>query len=377
MNLFDVYSLFNVTPVRAQGCTVWDDTGQEYLDLYGGHAVISAGHSHPHYVEALSQQLERIGFYSNSVRNPLQEELARRLGALSGYEDYSLFLDNSGAESNENALKLASFHTGRSSVIAFKRSFHGRTSGAVAVTDNPAIISPFNATHKVHFCELGDLEGVERVLSGGDVAAVIVEGIQGCGGIHLPSAAFLQGLSLLCRSHGTCLILDEVQSGCGRSGHYFAHQWADIRPDLITMGKGIANGFPCGAVLISPAFKASKGLLGTTFGGNYLACAAALAVLDIMEEEKLMQNAAEVGDYLYKALVGAPFLKDLRGRGLMLGLEFKEKAAAVRGELLYSHHIFTGAAGSDMIRLLPPLCLSKTEADEFLAALPLSVAAVK
>ena len=266
MELFDVYSLFDVTPVRAKGCTVWDDKGQEYLDLYGGHAVISVGHSHPHYVEALKAQLDKIGFYSNSVRNPLQEELARRIGEAAGYEDYALFLDNSGAESNENAAKLASFHTGKDRIIAFRRSFHGRTSGAVALTDNPAIVSPFNAHHRVTFLDLNDGDAVAEELMKRDVAAVIVEGIQGCGGIHVPTPGFLQTLSRLCRQYGAALILDEVQSGYGRTGKFFAHQWAGIRPDIITLGKGIANGFPCGGILIAPQFQARKGMLGTTFG---------------------------------------------------------------------------------------------------------------
>ena len=358
MNLFDVYSLFNVTPVRAQGCTVWDDTGQEYLDLYGGHAVISVGHCHPHYVEALKAQLDKIGFYSNSVRNPLQEELARRIGEVSGYEDYSLFLDNSGAESNENAVKLASFHTNRDRVIAFRRSFHGRTSGAVALTDNPAIVSPFNAHHRVTFVDLNDGDAVEAELSKGGVAAVIVEGIQGCGGIHVPTQGFLQALSNLCRHYGAALILDEVQSGYGRTGKFFAHQWAGIRPDIITMGKGIANGFPCGGILISPEFQARKGMLGTTFGGNYLACAGALAVLDIIEQEGLMANALAVGDYIKESLPRSPRITEVRGKGLMLGIEFSESVAPLRQALLYDKHIFTGVAGQNMIRLLAPLCLT-------------------
>ena len=368
MNLFDVYSLFDVTPVRAQGCTVWDDKGQEYLDLYGGHAVISVGHSHPHYVEALKAQLDKIGFYSNSVRNPLQEELARRIGEVSGYEDYSLFLDNSGAESNENAAKLASFQTSRDRIIAFRRSFHGRTSGAVALTDNPAIVSPFNAHHDVTFCDLNDGDAVADELAKGGVAAVIVEGIQGCGGIHVPEYGFLQALSRLCRQYGAALILDEVQSGYGRTGKFFAHQWAGIKPDIITMGKGIANGFPCGGILISPRFQARKGMLGTTFGGNYLACAGALAVLDIIEQEGLMANALAVGDYIRDALPKSPRIKEVRGKGLMLGIEMNENVAPLRQALLYDKHIFTGVAGQNMIRLLAPLCLTKAEADRFLAA---------
>ena len=368
MELFDVYSLFNVTPVRAKGCKVWDDKGQEYLDLYGGHAVISVGHCHPHYNEVLTDQLGKIGFYSNSVRNPLQEELARRIGIASGYEDYSLFLDNSGAESNENAAKLASFHTGRDRIVAFKRSFHGRTSGAVAMTDNPSIVSPFNAHHKVTFCELNDAAAVEAELAKGDVAGVIVEGIQGCGGIHLPEYAFLQALERLCKQYGSVLILDEVQSGYGRTGKFFAHQWAGIRPGIITMGKGIANGFPCGGILISPRFQARKGMLGTTFGGNYLACAGALAVLDIIEQEGLVANALAVGDYIKESLPKSPRIKEVRGKGLMLGIEFNESVAPLRQALLYDKHIFTGVAGQNMIRLLAPLCLTKAEADRFLTA---------
>ena len=368
MELFDVYSLFDVTPVRARGCTVWDDKGQEYLDLYGGHAVISVGHSHPHYVEALKAQLDKIGFYSNSVRNPLQEELAKRIGEVSGYEDYALFLDNSGAESNENAAKLASFQTGRDRIIAFRKSFHGRTSGAVALTDNPAIVSPFNAHHRVTFCDLNDGDAVSAELARRDVAAVIVEGIQGCGGIHVPAPGFLQMLQRQCEHYGTVLILDEVQSGYGRTGKFFAHQWAGIRPDIITLGKGIANGFPCGGILVSPRFQARKGMLGTTFGGNYLACAAALAVLDIIEQEHLVDNAREVGEYIRKNLPESPRIREVRGRGLMLGIEFNEPVAPLRKALLYDKHIFTGVAGSDMIRLLAPLCLSRDEADRFLTA---------
>ena len=368
MELFDVYSLFDVTPVRAKGCTVWDDKGQEYLDLYGGHAVISVGHSHPHYVEALKAQLDKIGFYSNSVRNPLQEELARRIGEACGYDDYALFLDNSGAESNENAAKLASFHTGKDRIIAFRRSFHGRTSGAVALTDNPAIVSPFNAHHRVTFLDLNDGDAVAEELMKRDVAAVIVEGIQGCGGIHVPTPGFLQTLSRLCRQYGAALILDEVQSGYGRTGKFFAHQWAGIRPDIITLGKGIANGFPCGGILIAPQFQARKGMLGTTFGGNYLACAAALAVLDIIEEEHLVDNAREVGEYLKSQLPESPRIREVRGKGLMLGIEFDESVAPLRKALLYDKHIFTGVAGNNMIRLLAPLCLTRDEADRFLTA---------
>ena len=369
MELFDVYSLYDVTPVRAQGCKVWDAAGQEYLDLYGGHAVISVGHSHPKYVAALKEQLDRIGFYSNSVRNPLQEELAHKIGALTGLEDWTLFLDNSGAESNENALKLASFHTGKDRIVAFRKSFHGRTSGAVAVTDNPSIVSPFNAVHKVTFCDLNDAEGVEKELAKGDVAGVIIEGIQGCGGINVPSPEFFRALRALCSKYGVVLITDEVQSGYGRTGKFFAHEWAGITPDLITMGKGIANGFPCGGVLISPEFKAVKGMLGTTFGGNYLAMAAANAVIDIIKEENLVDNALKVGQYLKDNIPARPDIKEVRGCGLMLGIEFNTEVAPLRKSLLFDKHIFTGVAGKYMIRLLAPLCLTTDEAKKFIEAL--------
>lgn len=366
MNLFDVYSLFDVTPVKGLGCRIWDDKGQEYLDLYGGHAVISIGHSHPHYIEVLTDQLSKIGFYSNSVHNPLQEELATRLGSACGLEDYSLFLDNSGAESNENAAKLASFHTGKDRIIAFRKSFHGRTSGAVALTDNPSIVSPFNSHHKVSFCELNDAAGVQEVLKGGDVAGIIIEGIQGCGGINLPTEAFMKELEALCRKWGACLILDEVQSGYGRTGKFFAHQWYGIRPDIITLGKGIANGFPCGGILISPEFKATKGMLGTTFGGNYLAMAAALATLDVIESEKLIDNALKVGEYLKDNMPKSPLIKEVRGKGLMLGIEFNCEVAPIRRDLLFDKHIFTGVAGKNIVRLLAPLCLSLDQAGTFI-----------
>jgi len=369
MELFDVYSLFEVTPVKAKGCRVWDDKGQEYLDLYGGHAVISIGHSHPDYIAALTDQLEKIGFYSNSVINPLQQELAHKIGAASGYEDYSLFLDNSGAESNENAAKLASFHTGKDRIVAFHKSFHGRTSGAVALTDNPAIVAPFNANHKVSFCDLNNAEQVEKELMKGDVAAVIVEGIQGCGGIHIPTPDFMQSLDSLCKKYGAVLILDEVQSGYGRTGKFFAHQWAGIKPGIITMGKGIANGFPCGGILISPEFQAKKGMLGTTFGGNYLAMAAANATIDIINREKLVENALEVGEYLKANIPASDRIKEVRGKGLMIGIEFNEEVAPIRKELLYNRHIFTGVAGKNMVRLLAPLCLKKEEAEVFITNL--------
>lgn len=369
MELFDVYSLFDVTPVRAQLCRIWDDKGEEYLDLYGGHAVISVGHCHPDYVAAISSQLSRIGFYSNSVKNPLQEELAHKLGEACGYPDYSLFLDNSGAESNENALKLASFHTGKERVIAFHNSFHGRTSGAVAVTDNPKIQSPFNRQHKVTFCDLGDLESVVAELAKGDVAAVIIEGIQGCGGINIPAAEFMKELEASCRRFGAILILDEVQSGYCRTGKFFAHQWFGIRPDIITMGKGIANGFPCGGILVSPDIKAVKGMLGTTFGGNYLAMAAANAVLDIIRKENLSDNALKVGEYLKKNIPASPRIKEVRGKGLMIGIEFNENVADIRRKLLFEKHIFTGVSGSNMIRLLAPLCLTVEQAEHFVKSL--------
>lgn len=369
MELFDVYSLFDVTPVKASGCTIWDDKGTEYLDLYGGHAVISVGHCHPHYTAALKEQAERIGFYSNSVRNPLQEKLAHMLGEACGYPDYSLFLDNSGAESNENALKMASFHTGKDRIIAFRKSFHGRTSGAVAATDNPSIVSPFNAVHKVAFCNLNDAEAVESELAKGDVAGVIIEGIQGCGGINVPDDGFMKELRSLCTKYGAVLVLDEVQSGYGRTGKFFAHQWNGIKPDIITMGKGIANGFPCGGILLSPEFEAVKGRLGTTFGGNYLAMACAIAVLEIIEKESLIDNALNVGNYLKENIPVKSCVSDVRGRGLMLGIEFNCSVAPIRKALLYDKHIFTGVAGNNMIRLLAPLTLTKEQAGAFINAL--------
>lgn len=368
MNLFEVYSLFDVVPVKGQGCHVWDDKGQEYLDLYGGHAVISVGHSHPHYIKCITEQLNKIGFYSNSVINPLQVELAQKIGKLSGYEDYSFFLINSGAEANENALKLASFHTGRDKVVAFRKSFHGRTSGAVAVTDNPKIVAPFNAVHKVLFAELNNIESVEVYLKNNDVAAVIIEGIQGCGGIHIPTTQFMQDLRALCDKYGTVLILDEIQSGYGRSGKFFAHQYYGIKPDIISMAKGIGNGFPVGACLIAPKFKPVVGMLGTTFGGNYLAMAAAIAVAEITEKEGLVENAAKVGQYLIDNMPKSDKIKEVRGRGLMIGIEFNEPIKEIRTKLLFEKHIFTGVAGTNMIRLLPPLCLTIEEADRFLEA---------
>lgn len=369
MNLFDVYSLFDVTPVKALGCKVWDENGQEYLDLYGGHAVVSVGHCHPKYVAAITEQLGRIGFYSNSVRNPMQVELAQKLGRITGLDDYSLFLINSGAEANENAIKLASFHTGRDRMVAFRKSFHGRTSGAVAVTDNPKIVSPFNANQRVTFVDLNDAEAVERELAKGDVAGVIIEGIQGVGGINIPQPGFLQELRRLCTKHGTVLILDEVQSGYGRTGRFFAYESSGILPDIVTMAKGMANGFPIGGVLISPIFKATKGMLGTTFGGNYLAMAAAHAVLDIISEERLLDNVAEVGNYLINNMPQSEQIRAVRGMGLMLGIEFDGPMAEIRKRLLFEKHIFTGVAGTNMIRLLAPLVLSKAEAQQFIVSL--------
>ena len=369
MKLYDVYPLFDIDIVRGKGCHVWDAQGQEYLDLYGGHAVISIGHCHPHYVEAVSRQAATLGFYSNSVINSLQRKLAERLGVVSGYDDYQLFLINSGAEANENALKLASFHTGRTRVLAACHAFHGRTSLAVEVTDNPKITAPINANGHTTFLPLNDLDAFRAELSKGDVAAVIIECIQGVGGIHLATPEFLQGLREACTETGTLLICDEIQCGYGRSGRFFAHQYADIRPDLITCAKGIANGFPMGAVLIAPQFKPVYGQLGTTFGGNHLACAAALAVLDVIEGEHLVENAAEVGAHLMQELASLPGLRELRGKGLMIGLEFDYDIKEMRKRLIHEEHVFTGAAGTNTLRLLPPLSLTKAEADDFVERL--------
>lgn len=366
MTLFDVYPLFDINIVKGKGCHVWDDNGTEYLDLYGGHAVISIGHAHPHYVEMISNQVATLGFYSNSVINKLQQQVAARLGKLSGYDDYSLFLINSGAEANENALKLASFHTGRTRVISFNKAFHGRTSLAVEATDNPKIIAPINANGHITYLPLDDTEAMKKELAKGDVCAVIIEGIQGVGGIRIPSAAFMQELRKACTENGTVLILDEIQSGYGRSGKFFAHQYAGIRPDIITVAKGIANGFPMAGVLISPMFKPVYGMLGTTFGGNHLACAAALAVMDVIEQEKLVGNAAAVGAYLLEELKKFPQIKEVRGCGLMIGMEFDQPVKEIRSRLIHEQHVFTGASGTNVIRLLPPLCLSKEEAGEFL-----------
>jgi acetylornithine aminotransferase len=368
MKLFDVYPLFPITPAKAQGSWLWDDQGKKYLDLYGGHAVIAIGHSHPHYVQALTDQLSKIAFYSNSVQNPLQEKLAEKLGQLSGYPDYQLFLCNSGAEANENALKLASFVNGRKKIIAFKKAFHGRTSGAVAITDNPKIVSPFNSGHEVVFVPMNDLNAFQQALTS-DIAAVIIEGIQGVGGIQLPDDEFLRSIDKLCSANGTLLILDEIQSGYGRTGKFFAHQYAGIKPSIITTAKGMGNGFPIGGVLIHPSIKPWSGMLGTTFGGNYLAAAAGLAVLEVMEQEDLMTNAARRGEQIMKALHHLPTLVDVRGRGLMIGFDLPEDKKDVRTQLLFKHFIFTGEAKPNTIRLLPSLALTEAEANLFLRAL--------
>lgn len=366
MKLFDVYPLFNIEIAKGKGCKVWDSAGIEYLDLYGGHAVISVGHSHPVYVKAITDQVNNLGFYSNSVINSLQQKLADKLGTACGYEDYSLFLVNSGAEANENALKLASFHNGKKRVLAFQHAFHGRTSAAVRVTDNPKIIAPVNEDLSVTYLPLNDAKAVEAELTKGDVSSVIIEGIQGVGGIQLPADSFMQELRTLCTKYEACLILDEIQSGYGRSGKFFAHQYAGIKPDLITVAKGIANGFPMGGLLISPLFKPVYGMLGTTFGGNHLACAAAIAVLDIINDEKLIDNAAQVGTYLMNEMGKLPGIKEIRGRGLMIGIEFEESIKEIRSKLLFEEKVFTGVAGTKTIRLLPPLCLTMEEANDFL-----------
>ena len=373
MKLFDVYPLFDINIVKGRGCTVWDDNGQEYLDLYGGHAVISIGHCHPHYIEMVGRQLDMLGFYSNSVINRLQAELAERLGRACGYDDYQLFLINSGAEANENALKLASFTNGRTRVLSAEKAFHGRTSLAVEVTNNPKIIAPINDCGHTTYLPLNDLAACEAELAKGDVCACIIECIQGVGGIRLATPEFAQGLAEACKRHGAVLICDEIQCGYGRSGRFFAHQWLGIRPDLITVAKGIGNGFPMGAVLISPEFKPVYGQLGTTFGGNHLACTAALAVLDVMEEERLVDNARETGSYLMgqlKALqASCSHITDVRGRGLMVGIELDMPYKDVRNRLVYEEHVFTGCSGTNTLRLLPPLCFTKAMADEFVARL--------
>ena len=366
MKLYDVYPLFDVNIVKGEGCKVWDDKGTEYLDLYGGHAVISIGHAHPKYVEKISNQVATLGFYSNSVINTLQQNVAEQLGRISGYEEYNLFFINSGAEANENALKLSSFKNGKKRVIAFKKAFHGRTSLAVEITDNPKIIAPINANGHTTYLQLGDIEGVRAEIEKGDVTAVIIEGIQGVGGVVIPDSGFLQQLQEVCNATDTTLILDEIQSGCGRSGKFFAHQWAGIKPDIITQAKGIGNGFPIGVVLISPKFQAVYGELGTTFGGNHLACAAAAAVLEVMEEENLLENVNRVGEYLMEELKKIDGIKEVRGRGLMIGIEFEEPIKEIRRRLLFEEHVFTGVSGTNVIRLLPPLTLTMEQASDFM-----------
>lgn len=371
MNLFDVYPLINVTPVKALGAKLWDDKGDEYTDLYGGHAVISIGHCHPHFNQRIKDQLDRITFYSNSVLIPIQQQLAKKLGETSGYPDFSLFLCNSGAEANENALKLASFATGKSGFISFSGAFHGRTSGAVVLTDNPKIVAPSNQRTDVSILPWEDISAVENQLKAGNIAGIIIEGIQGVGGIHVPSSEFLLNISRLAKEHGSKLILDEVQSGYGRTGKFFAHQWVDgLVPDLITMAKGMGNGYPIGGVLIHPDFKASYGLLGTTFGGNHLACAAGLAVLEVIESENLMPHAAQMGEYLIAELNKTPGVNDVRGKGLMIGVDLDRDAAPVRSELVTKYKIFTGSsAGKQTIRLLPPLNIGINDLSSFVESL--------
>lgn len=369
MKPFDVFPLYDVEIVRGRGCNVWDADDNKYLDLYGGHAVISIGHCHPHYIECVSRQLNRLGFYSNSVQNHLQTEFAERLGKASGYEDYSLFLINSGAEANENALKLASFYNGRTRVIASVGAFHGRTSLAVEATDNPKINAPINKNSHVTFLPLNDTEAFVSEIAKGDVCAVIVECIQGVGGIHLANKEFMQAVRKACDEHNTVLVCDEVQCGYGRSGKFFAHQYLDVKPDLITVAKGIACGFPMGGLLISPKFKPVYGMLGTTFGGNHLACAAALAVLDVIENEKLVSNAAEVGEHIMNRCREIEEIKDIRGRGLMIGLEFDKPVKELRKNLIFEQRVFTGGAGTNILRLLPPLCLTTGQADDFVERL--------
>jgi acetylornithine/N-succinyldiaminopimelate aminotransferase len=370
MSLFNVYPIYNITPTKALGAKVWDDKNQEYLDFYGGHGVISVGHSHPNYVKAIQSQIEKIGFYSNSIQNPLQEAFAKKLGEMSAYPDYSVFLCNSGAEANENALKLASFHNKKSKVIAFHKSFHGRTSAAVAVTDNPSIVAPINANHPVLFLPLNDIELVKKAVSENEISAIIIEGIQGVGGLDEGTPKFFQELEELCNANDIILIVDEIQSGYGRSGQFFAHQHHGIKPDIITMAKGMGNGFPIGGLLISPKFKASFGLLGTTFGGNHLACASALAVLEIIEEEAVLENVKKQSDYFIQAVSQIPQVKKIKGKGLMLGLEFDFDVAELRKKLVYEQFIFTGnASQKNLLRILPPLLITETEIDKFVAGL--------
>lgn len=368
MDMFDVYPVWDIEPVKGEGCRLWDKDGVEYLDLYGGHAVISIGHSHPVYVEAVKRQVEKLGFYSNSVKNSLQKELASKLGQMCGYPEYSMFLCNSGAEANENALKLASFHTGRKKILAISKAFHGRTSGAVEATDNPSIQSEFNRNNNVTFIRMNDIAEAERELNTKEYAALIIEGVQGVAGIFIPEASYMQQIRELTEKTGTVLILDEIQSGYGRTGKFFAHQHAGIKADIITVAKGIANGFPMGGVIISPQIKAKYGMLGTTFGGNHLGCAAAVAVLDVMKSENLIENAAKTGDYLTGRLQGNKAIKALRGIGLMIGIELHDNYLEMRNKLLFKKKMFTGAAGKSIIRLLPPLCITMEQADRFIEA---------
>ena len=372
MKLFDVYPLFAIEPVKAQGSWLWGKEGKKYLDLYGGHAVISIGHNHPHFVELLKKQLAEISFYSNSVKNSLQEELADKLGKLSDYPNHQLFLCNSGAEANENALKLASFVNGRKKVIAFKKAFHGRTSGAVAATDNPKIVAPFNSGHEIIFLPLNDIQAFDEAISP-QITAVIIEGIQGVGGIQVPENSFLQHLSRKTKEVGALLILDEVQSGYGRTGKFFSHQWAEIEADLITIAKGMGNGFPIGGVLIHPSIKPWSGMLGTTFGGNYLACAAGISVLDVIEKENLMSNAEVIGNYIIEKLKSFDAILDIRGKGLMIGFDLPDSHSKLRNDLLLKHQIFTGEAKPNTVRLLPSLALTKSEVDIFLKALTIEL----
>ncbi len=371
MNLFDVYPLFDITIAKGKGCTVWDSEGQEYLDLYGGHAVISIGHCHPHYVESMTRQLNTLGFYSNSVQNPLQQELAKRLGKVCGYDDYQLFLINSGAEANENALKLASFYNGRTRILSLEKAFHGRTSLAVEATNNPKIIAPINDNGHVTYLPINDLEAWKKEIEKGDVCAVIIECIQGVGGIRMAEKSFVQGLRALCDEYNTVLIFDEIQCGYGRSGKFFAHQHLDVKGDIITVAKGICNGFPMGGVIISPKFKPVYGQLGTTFGGNHLACAGAIAVLDVIENEHLVENAQNVGSHLINSLKEAqlPHVVEVRGEGLMIGIELDIPYKEVRNKLVKEQHCFTGCSGTNVLRLLPPLCITQQQADDFIERL--------
>lgn len=368
MNLFDVYTLWDIEPVKASGTKVWDSNGIEYLDLYGGHAVISIGHCHPTYTSMLHAQLDKLGFYSNAVQNSLQRELAEELGNICGYPQYSLFLCNSGAEANENAMKAASFQTGRKRILAIGKAFHGRTSGAVEATDNPKIQAPFNRNSNITFIPINDIDALENNLKSRQYAAFIFEGIQGVAGIYEPSVEYLRRAEELCKETGTILIADEVQSGCGRTGDFFAHQKSGVKPQIITMAKGTGNGFPIGAVLLSGDIKAEKGMLGTTFGGNHLACTAAIAVMKVLRKENLLENARKMGDYLLNALRGNKAIKELRGRGLMIGIELQPEYEDLRNRLLFEEHIFTGGAGKRVIRLLPPLCISKEDCDRFIEA---------